>query len=72
MSNQEAMAIIIGRTATIFPSEVAEMLTKNGVVVDAKNYNISELIEAVVNGLSSSESFKNDFSSFVEANKEKI
>lgn len=72
MNEQELLAILIGRTVGLFPKEVAELLQKNAVVVDAENYNVSELIEAVINGLSSSEPFRNDFASFVEANKELI
>lgn len=72
MSEQEVLAIIIGRTVVLFPKEVAEMLNKNAVVVDAENYDVSQSIEAVTNGLVSSESFRNDFTSFVEANKESI
>ncbi len=72
MNEQEVLAIIIGRTVAIFPSEVAEMLNKNAVVLDAQNYDIPQLIEAVTNGLVFSESFRNDFASFVEAKKELI
>ncbi len=72
MSEQEVLEIIIGRTVALFPKEIAEMLNKNAVVLDAQNYNVSELIEAVTNGLVSSEYFRNDFALFVEANKELI
>jgi len=72
MSEQEVLAIIIGRTVALFPMQVVGLLQKNAVVLDAQNYNVSQLIEAVVSGLSSSESFRNDFASFVEANKELI
>lgn len=72
MNEQELLAIIIGRTVGLFPEKVKELLQKHAVVLDAQNYNVSELIEAVINGLSSSESFRNDFASFVEANKELI
>lgn len=72
MSEQEVLAIIIGRTVALFPMQIVGLLQKNAVVLDAQNYNDSQLIEAVVSGLSSSESFRNDFVSFVEANKELI
>jgi hypothetical protein len=72
MTKQEALSIIIGRTVAIFPAQIADLLQKNAVVLDAKNYNISELVEAVVGGLSSSESFRNDFASFIEVNKDVI
>jgi hypothetical protein len=72
MNQQEALSVIIGRTVAIFPANVAYLLQKNAVVLDAQNYNISELVDAVVGGLSSSESFKNDFISFVEVNKDII
>lgn len=72
MNEQELLAIIIGRTVALFPEKIKELLQKNAVVLDAKNYDVSELIEAVINGISSSESFRNDFALFVDANKELI
>ena len=72
MEKQDILAIIIGRTVALFPNEVSNLLTLNGVAVDSSNYNTSELVNAVVNGLTSSESFKVDFANFVELNKEII
>jgi len=69
MSEQEVLAIIIGRSVALFPSEIAFLLQKNAVVIDAQYYNVSQLVESVVNGISSSESFRNDFGLFVENNK---
>jgi len=72
MEQQDMLAVIIGRTVALFPNQVANLLTLNGVVVDASNYNTSQLVTAVVNGLTSSESFKVDFANFVELNQQVI
>ena len=72
MDNTKLLAIVIGRTVAIFPNEIKAMLIKNAIVVDAENLNTSQLVDAVIDGLMSSESFRNDFGLFIESNKEII
>lgn len=72
MGELEALSIIVGRTVALFPKNVASMLVKNGVRVDAENYNSEELISATFDGLKTSQGFFNDFVNFVELNKEVI
>lgn len=69
MNKVEATAKIVGITVAFFPQEVANMLDKNGVTIDAQNYNSDELVSATIDGLVSSPSFAKEFSDFVERNK---
>ena len=68
MNEKEALATIVGRTVSLFPMEVSELLVKNGVVIDSNNLNTSDLIDGVFAGLFGSEGFRNDFSNLVESN----
>jgi hypothetical protein len=72
MNEKEALATIVGRTVSLFPMEVNELLVKNGVVIDSNNLNTSDLIDGVFAGLFGSEGFRNDFSKLVESNVEFI
>ena len=69
MDKIEETAKIVGITVAFFPQEVADMLDKNGVTIDAQNYDSNELVGATIDGLVSSPSFAKEFSDFVERNK---
>jgi hypothetical protein len=69
MDNVKATSEIVGVTVAFFPKQVAEMLNKNGVTVDAENYNSEQLVSATIDGLVSSPSFLKEFSDFVEINR---
>lgn len=69
MNKVEAIGKIAGITVAFFPQEVADMLDKNGVTIDAQNYDSNELVSATIDGLVSSPSFAKEFSDFVERNK---
>ena len=69
MNKIEATAKIVGITVAFFPNEVAMMLNKNGVTIDAENYDSEQLVNATIDGLVSSPSFAREFSDFVERNK---
>jgi hypothetical protein len=69
MNKVDAIGKIVGITVAFFPKEVANMLDKNGVTIDAQNYNSDELVSATIDGLVSSPSFAKEFSDFVERNK---
>ena len=56
---------IIGNSVVFNRNEVISMLNKNGVTIDAENYNSQQLIDAVIIGLSTSQSFIVDFEKFV-------
>ena len=60
---------IVGVTVAFFPKDVASMLNKNGVTIDAENYNSEQLVNATIDGLVSSPSFLKEFSDFVERNR---
>lgn len=72
MDKSKLLAIVIGRAVAIFPNQIKAMLLKNAVVVDAENYDTNQLVDAVADGLISSESFRNDFDLFIQQNKEII
>lgn len=60
---------IVGVTVAFFPKQVANMLNKNGVTVDAENYNSEQLVSSTIDGLVTSPSFLKEFSDFVELNR---
>jgi hypothetical protein len=55
--NLELLSKVIGNSVVFNSDKVSEMLNSNGVTVDAETYNTEQLIDAVVNGLSSSPAF---------------
>ena len=65
----DATTKIVGFTVAFFPKEVALMLNKNGVTIDAENYNSQQLVDATIDGLVSSPSFLKEFSNFVESKR---
>jgi hypothetical protein len=60
---------IIGNSVVFNRNEVISMLNRNGVTIDAENYNSQQLIDAVISGLSNSQSFIVDFEKFVVNNE---
>jgi hypothetical protein len=70
--NTEQLIKAFGITIGLFPIEIQSLLTKNGVVVDATNLNLNQLVDATFNGLESSVSFRNDFTDLYNANEELI
>lgn len=69
MDAVKATSEIVGVTVAFFPKQVAEMLNKNGVTIDAENYNSERLVNATIDGLISSPTFLKEFSDFVELNR---
>lgn len=69
MDAVKATSEIVGVTVAFFPKQVAEMLNRNGVTIDAENYNSDQLVSATIDGLVSSPTFLKEFSDFVESNK---
>lgn len=69
MNKVDTIGKIAGITVAFFPQEVANMLNKNGVTIDAENYNSEQLVSATIDGLVSSPSFAKEFSDFVELNR---
>ena len=69
MDAVKATSEIVGVTVAFFPKQVAEMLNRNGVTIDAENYNSDQLVSATIDGLVSSPTFLKEFSDFVERNK---
>jgi hypothetical protein len=60
---------IVGVTVAFFPKEVAMLLNKNGVTIDAQNYTSEQLVSATIDGLVDSASFLKDFSDLIERNR---
>ena len=69
MDNLTAISRIVGATIAFFPQQVAEMLDRNGITINAKTYNSEQLINATLTGLQNSPKFTKEFSDFVEKNK---
>lgn len=69
MNALETTTKIVGVTVAFFPTEVATLLNKNGVTIDAENLNSEQLVSATIDGLVSSPSFLKDFSDFVESKR---
>jgi hypothetical protein len=61
---------IIGNSVVFKRNEVVSLLNKNGVTIDAENYNSQQLIDAVISGLSTSQSFIVDFEKIILSNGE--
>lgn len=62
----------IGITIGLFPQQIADILTKNAIVVDAENLNTDELVNATFSGLEKSVPFRNDFNDLFNENEELI
>ena len=69
MDSVNATTKIVGITVAFFPKEVAMLLNKNGVTIDAQNYTSEKLVSATIDGLVDSPSFLKDFSDLVERNR---
>jgi hypothetical protein len=63
---------LIGAMVGLFPFDIQDMLTKNGVVVDANSLNLDEIVSATISGLDKSVSFRKDFVNLYFANQELI
>jgi hypothetical protein len=67
MNDVQKFSYIVGKTVGYFPDEVANALVENGVVLDAKNYSLTQLTNATVDGLKSSPKFFKAFSELADA-----
>jgi hypothetical protein len=63
---------LIGAMVGLFPFDIQDMLTKNGVVVDANSLNLDEIVSATISGLDKSVSFRKDFVNLYFANEELV
>jgi hypothetical protein len=68
----QKISTLIGAMVGLFPFDIQDMLTKNGVVVDAYNLNIDEIVSATISGLDKSLSFRKDFVNLYFANEELV
>lgn len=59
-TQEELISALIGKTIGLYPTEVALLLNKNGVVIDANTFNIDQLISATFNGVNTNPMFKED------------
>jgi len=72
MSALDSTTKIVGVTVAFFPQEVAFLLNKSGVTIDAENYDSEELVNATIDGLVSSPIFLKEFSDFVELKRQEL
>ena len=70
--NEQKISTLVGGMVGLFPFEIQSLLTKNGVVVDADNLNLDELVSATFSGLDKSMSFRQDFVNLYSLNEELI
>lgn len=70
--NAEKLSTLVGGMVGLFPAEITQLLTKNGVVVDTINLNIDNLVTATFYALDKSVSFRKDFIDLYFANEELI
>jgi hypothetical protein len=70
--NEQKISTLVGGMVGLFPLEIQSLLTKNGVVVDADNLNLDELVSATFSGLDKSVSFRQDFINLYSSNEELI
>lgn len=66
------LAKLVGTTIGLYPNQVANLLNKSGVTVNAEKLPFDKLIDATISGLSKSPSFLKDFEAFFNANEETI
>lgn len=69
-NNVNKLSEIIGNSVVFYRPQIVDMLNKNGVTINAETYNTEMLVDAVVNGLSTSQSFVKDFEKLVSTNGE--
>jgi metal-dependent amidase/aminoacylase/carboxypeptidase family protein len=67
MTQEELISALIGKTIGLYPTEVALLLTKNGVVIDADTFDIDQLISATFSGVNTNKSFKKDLIDFIDS-----
>lgn len=66
-NKEELLSALIGKTIGLYPTEVALLLNKNGVVIDADTFDIDQLISATFNGFNTSPAFKEDLTMFIDS-----
>lgn len=69
---EQKIGTLVGGMVGLFPTEITELLTKNGVVVDTINLNIDNLVTATFYALDTSVSFRKDFVNLYKDNEELI
>jgi hypothetical protein len=70
--NAEKLSTLVGGMVGLFPIQIQDLLTKNGVVVDTINLNIDNLVTATFYALDKSVSFRKDFINLYFSNEELI
>lgn len=70
--NEQKISTLVGGMVGLFPTEITDLLTKNGVVVDTINLNIDNLVTATFYALDKSVSFRKDFIDLYKKNEELI
>jgi hypothetical protein len=70
--NAEKLSTLVGGMVGLFPTQIQDLLTKNGVVVDTINLNIDNLVTATFYALDKSVSFRKDFINLYFSNEELI
>lgn len=67
MTQDELISGLIGKTIGLYPNEVINLLTTNGVVVDANALGLDQLIMATFSGINTNPVFKKELGEFIDS-----
>ena len=66
MAQEQSLTAVIGFAAARHPKEMVAILTRNGVIVPTETLSTKMLVELIVNALAESNSFQDDFLTWVK------
>jgi 4-hydroxyphenylpyruvate dioxygenase-like putative hemolysin len=69
---EEQLITLVASSVGFFPKEIADMLNKNGVLINANPSDTKQLTKGVFQGINSSEAFRRSFIDFYLKNKSKL
>jgi hypothetical protein len=64
---EQTVSKLIGKTIGLYPNDVINILTKNGVVIDANALDLDKLILATFNGINTNPVFKSELAKFIDS-----
>ena len=65
--DEKTLALIIGSSVATYPKEITSMLVKNKVLPSTNTaFSNEQMVDGILIGLNSSESFRNEYSSWIE------
>jgi len=66
MLTDEILSRIIGASVAMYPTEIRDMLVRNGVYAPAPFYTINQLIDGVFIGLGKNPQFSAEYGSYID------